>query len=232
MLQRANFSIGSKIRGTYLICSSYRLFSSVNTEDLKCIYNAPFATPLKRLKQFSIVSCSASILASPLLIFASGDSVSTMSKVMLTVPLVGFGVFSTALLYWFASPYVTRIFLSSLHNNYVIEKYNFFAKSYLVQVSKDSITIKHNSANPMATFAALNMSETKNELFYIHEPMKLPKEIENNDQLTKEEIEEMKANYQDEIQNNDPYFIQLVNQLDHQRLLQEQSIERKEEDEK
>jgi hypothetical protein len=74
------------------------------------VYEGALAVTVRRVKLLSLSSLVATVAGAPLLVhLSSPDSVTVGAKFLITATLVTFGVFTTALLSWFASPYVIRL---------------------------------------------------------------------------------------------------------------------------
>ena len=74
------------------------------------VYEGGLSVTVRRVKLLSLSSLAATVVGAPLLVhLSSPEAVTVGAKVLITSTLMFFGVFTTALLQWFASPYIIRL---------------------------------------------------------------------------------------------------------------------------
>jgi hypothetical protein len=72
-------------------------------------YEAHLAETVRNVKMLSMASLAATLCGTPLLLELASPDLASGAKLTICAVVDGFGVFTTALLQWFVSPYVLRM---------------------------------------------------------------------------------------------------------------------------
>lgn len=93
------------------------------------LYEGAFASALYRVKMLSIASCTATLTASPFLVFAGSDGISLTGKLAITGMVSGFGIFTTAALTVCTKSYITRCFATGTRGRVRAETLSMLGKT-------------------------------------------------------------------------------------------------------
>lgn len=116
------------------------------------VYEGGLSVTVRRVKLLSLSSLAATVVGAPLLVhLSSPEAVTVGAKVMITGTLVFFGVFTTALLQWFASPYIIRLELDGQQVS--ATTFNVLARPH-TKVFTIADMQEAKTMRPLATFQA------------------------------------------------------------------------------
>jgi hypothetical protein len=116
------------------------------------VYEGGLAVTVRRVKLLSLSSLAATVVGAPLLVhLSSPEAVTVGAKVMITGTLMFFGVFTTALLQWFASPYIIRLELDGQQVS--ATTFNVLARPH-TKVFTIADMQEAKTMRPLATFQA------------------------------------------------------------------------------
>eukprot|EP00118_Oscarella_pearsei_P027169 m.310864 g.310864 ORF g.310864 m.310864 type:complete len:200 (+) comp55878_c0_seq1:3-602(+) len=103
------------------------------------VYEGPLKQPVKAVKLFSLSTCVATLVGSPILLYFGKESVPLVAKVGM-VGIVGIiGIGSTALLHWFTKGYVRGMSYDDQTDTIQIETLSVFAWPLLREFSVDDV---------------------------------------------------------------------------------------------
>jgi hypothetical protein len=139
---------------------------------MTCVYIAPLATSLRRLKWLSMSSCALTCVGTPYLMFSCPAELPILAKSFLTGILVSFGIGTTALLNVISAPYVTKIdCISSKSPTFRLETYDWLAQPVHRIYPLSDLEPATKSIRPFVN----SRSKSEDVQFYIHKEI-LPRE--------------------------------------------------------
>lgn len=102
------------------------------------------------LQLLSLASLLLTVVGAPLLVqLSTPEAVSVAVKATITASLVGFGCFTTALLQWFASPYILRLVLEG--DQVTVTTLNVFAQPFQTRFQIQEMR-EPQTMRPLASF--------------------------------------------------------------------------------
>jgi len=142
-----------------------RNFASFGGEDSGAdgIYKAPFATPVRMLKIFSVTSCIFSMASTPVLVFLSDSDIPFGARAGIGATVVFAALGTTAVLNWMFKPYALEIRRSQEDNqSLLITTLTFFGRKKIEEMNVEKVEV--GTTHPMSNIVN---KETGNG-FYVH----------------------------------------------------------------
>ena len=115
-------------------------------------YTGPLGATLRNIKLLSVTSLSLTAVGAPVLLYLdTAGGMAASGKVLLAGTLCGFGLFTTGLLHWFASPYICSARLLPGGSAVEVEKLTFYGARYRTRLDVGR-TEPPESMHPVANF--------------------------------------------------------------------------------
>ena len=118
-----------------------RSYTSHPWNSSKPIYQGPLATSVKLLKIFSLSTCAATVVGTPILIAYGKKSIPVKSKIIIASALITVSVATTVLLHWFSKRYVLQAYCNPTASKYMMETYTLFARRNRVEFTPNDVKI-------------------------------------------------------------------------------------------
>lgn len=118
-----------------------RSYTSHSWSNSKPIYQGPLATSVRLLKIFSLSTCAATIIGTPILIAYGKKSIPVKSKIIIASALISVSVATTALLHWFSKRYVLQAYCNPTASKYMMETYTLFARRNTIEFTPNDVKI-------------------------------------------------------------------------------------------
>ncbi|CCJ29340.1 unnamed protein product, partial [Pneumocystis jirovecii] len=151
-----------KIPSKQHLYQGYRIYSNSSTNKSCTItYSGYLVSSLRSIKFFSIGSLCLTYLISPVILFAE-TNIDLSARIIMVVIALSTTSFSTALIHFVLSPYVTRMQYSN--DKFQIETLNLLGKK-IIWIG-NSKKLKENRNGRL--FANIESIEDKKRWFYIH----------------------------------------------------------------
>lgn len=130
----------------------YRCMSD-QSDKWNTVYEGPISRSVKFVKMLSLTTAAATLVCSPLLIFAGNQAASAPMKTIAVMLLCTIGTGSTALLHFVTKPYVHKMDFNPVDKMFAVETLSLFALRKRAEFSADDITVYPNE-RAFSTFEA------------------------------------------------------------------------------
>jgi len=133
-------------------------------------FEAPLGQALRRVKVLSVTSLGLALCSTPVLVLLDAGATAA-GKAMLAGTLCAFGAFTTGMLHWFASPYVTHVTWQRGADHVTLGKLTFFGVPY-------TETLKVRLVEPVQGFHPLANFSVRGRLYYLDKDNADPELVE------------------------------------------------------
>ena len=122
-------------------------------DDVRLQYTSTLGEALRRVKTLSVAGLCASTLAVPIVHIATSSGGS--APLLVPLSMLVFSGSTTALLHWFSSPYILRMFYSERRDELELETLAFPVRTVRHVISMDDVVPPpEGSLHPLGTFSA------------------------------------------------------------------------------
>ena len=97
-------------------------------KNYRLVYEGPLSSTVKYIKTFSLATCVASLIGTPILIAYGKERIPMAGKIAVGATVLLMGVSTTLILHWFTRVYVHRMFYNPLKSSFAIETMNIIAR--------------------------------------------------------------------------------------------------------
>ncbi|EDV26022.1 uncharacterized protein TRIADDRAFT_6574, partial [Trichoplax adhaerens] len=105
------------------------------------VYRGPLAASVRLLKIFSLSTCAATIVGTPILAYNGKKSISITAKIMISSALISVSVATTVLLHWFSKRYVLQAYSNPTGTKYMMETYTLLARRKKIEFTPNDVKL-------------------------------------------------------------------------------------------
>ena len=133
--------------------------------DYRLVYEGPLSDTVKYIKTFSLATCVASLIGTPILVMYGKDKIPKAGKIAVAATVLLMGTSTTFILHWFTRVYVHRMYYNPVKSSFAVETMNIVARKRTTYFPVDHIQYPL-SERAFSTFSA----EGKN--YFLHMELK------------------------------------------------------------
>ena len=122
-------------------------------KDYRLVYEGPLSSTVKYIKTFSLATCVASLIGTPVLIMYGKESVPRAGKIAVGATVLLMGTSTTIILHWFTRVYVHRMYFNPVKSSFAVETMNIIARKRTAYFPVDHIQYPL-SERAFSTFSA------------------------------------------------------------------------------
>lgn len=134
-------------------------------KDYRLVYEGPLSNTVKYIKTFSLATCIATLIGTPILVIYGKEKVPKAGKIAVGATVLLIGTSTTFILHWFTRVYVHRMFYNPLSSSFAVETMNIVARRRTTHFPVDHIQYPL-SERAFSTFSAEGKS------YFLHMELK------------------------------------------------------------
>lgn len=108
-------------------------------KDYRLVYEGPLSNTVKYIKTFSLATCIASLIGTPILVIYGKDKVPKAGKIAVGATVLLMGTSTTFILHWFTRVYVHRMYYNPMKSYFAVETMNIVARKRTAYFPVDHI---------------------------------------------------------------------------------------------
>ena len=121
--------------------------------DYRLVYEGPLSNTVRYIKTFSLATCVASLIGTPILVMYGRDSIPKAGKIAVAATVLLMGTSTTFILHWFTRVYVHRMYYNPIKSSFAVETMNIIARRRTTYFPVDHIQYPL-SERAFSTFSA------------------------------------------------------------------------------